>query len=117
MGLFGHIVSLPGKAAGKAKDAAIAAALSLAVTYIRSDKEYGPVFSKTIQFFNHKAMITGAALAALPKVAAVIAAALIGAGFEPSQAAYYTAWGSGGVLIVAGVIHRIVKWADDQTPD
>lgn len=117
MGLLGKIGSLPAKAVGKAKGAAVAAALSLAVSYIRSDKEYGPVFTKVVQFFNHKAMISGAVLAALPKVAAVVAGALIANGFEPSQAAYYTAWGSGAVLVVAGVVHRIVKWADDQTPD
>jgi hypothetical protein len=102
---------------GAVKEKAAKAALSLALAYIRSDKEYGPVFAKVVKFFNHKAMISGAALAALPKLAAVVAGAMIANGFEPSQAAYYTAWGGGAVLVVGGIIHRIVKWADDQTPD
>lgn len=102
---------------GAVKNKAAIAAIGTAVFYVRHDKEYGPVFAKVIRLFNHKAVYTGAVVAALPTVAAAIGTALVKNGFDPVLAAQYTAWGSGVVLVVAGMVHRIVKWADDQTPD
>jgi hypothetical protein len=115
--LLGKVAHLPGKAADAARWKMDEIVLAAALRHVRADKEMGPVFDKILKAFNHKAVYTGAFVAALPKLAAVVYGALVANGFDPLLAAKYTAWGGGVVLVAAGVVNRLVRWADDQTPD
>lgn len=101
----------------KAKGAALAVALKLALKYVKGDKEYGPMLSKFLKFMDGKKTISGFALLALPAVVGAAASAAVQAGVDPILVAKYTAWASGTLLAVLGIVHRLVKWADDQTPD
>ncbi len=117
---MGLLDTIKRKAAGKAVDVAGPIAARAADRALSSG-DYGVVsmnlWKRFVAFMNGKKLFTGAALVALPKLAAVVAGALIAAGLDPVQAATYTAWGGGGALAIVGMIHKVVKWLDDITPD
>jgi len=75
------------------------------------------MWARLVAFMDGKKTYTGIALVALPKLAAVVAAAALTNGVDPITAAKWSAWGTGGVLTAIGIIHKIVKKFDDLTPD
>lgn len=79
----------------------------------------GPMrlWKRFVTFMNGKKTYTGALLLALPKAAAAVSAALLSAGYDPTDVAKWTMWGTGGVLAAIGMVHKIVKLLDDLTPD
>lgn len=98
--------------------------VSIAIAHARSQLEGGhygkeaqSMWKKLLQFMNGKKTITGAILIAIPGVAAAIASAMSEAGFDAVTVARYTAWSSGSILFVVGLLHKAVKFLDEQTPD
>lgn len=117
MGLLGK---LKAKVTGKAVDVG-GAMVARQVDAALESGEYGEAsmrwWERFKAFMNGKKTLTGALLLALPKAAAAASAALLSAGYDPLEVARWTAWGGGAVLATLGLVHKVVKWLDDLTPD
>jgi hypothetical protein len=117
-------VSVFSKLGRKAKGAAFAVFGPIVAKEVHrslSTGEYGrkemELYNRFVAFMNGKKTLTGFALLALPAVTAALANAALEAGIDPLLVAKYAAYGSGAALTVIGVVHKIVKWFDDLTPD
>lgn len=79
-------------------------------------KKLNELWARLVFFMDGKKTYTGAALVSGPKVIAAVAGILVANGVDSAEVAKYTAWGLGTGLVLVGVVHKIVKWLDDQTP-
>lgn len=116
----GLVGAIKRKLAGKAADVGIGLIVSEADRSLKAGEqgdEMKNAWAKLVAFMDGKKTYTGIALLALPKIAAVLAAAAIASGVDPSTAATWTAWGTGGLLTIIGLVHKLVKRLDDLTPD
>lgn len=117
MGLLGK---LKAKVTGKAVDvggAMVARQVDAALGSGKYGEDSMRWWERCKAFMNGKKTLTGALLLALPKAAAAASAALLSAGYDPLEVARWTAWGGGAAIATLGLIHKVVKWLDDLTPD
>jgi hypothetical protein len=69
------------------------------------------IFQKVIAWFDGKKTWTGAALVALPAIFASVAGFLTEVGAQVPIQVF------GAILLGAGIVHKVVKFIDDLTPD
>ena len=85
-------------------------------------KEGRAVWNKIKAFMNGKKTWTAFVMAAWPGIIAgaislAHQAQAAGVPVSPETVAHIAAWGGPAVLGVLGLVHKAVKWLDDQTPD
>lgn len=91
--------------------------LERAKSELESTEEGRSIMQKVWKFFDGKKTYTAIVMAAWPGIVAAAVAGAQKAGVDPAQVAHIAAIGGPTVLFVIGIVHKVVKWLDDQTPD